>query len=131
MAYVDPSEIRGSFREAQALSDALITEFMGQEEAYVSSRLRIPSLPPSDPILTQIIRDLTIARAIFNITPASSERYQMAIAMRQEALRRLDEAESNGWITDPGSTPDARIDEEVYNPYAEEEPFFSPEDYLP
>lgn len=127
MSYVTVGDIRNAMRESGALPDALLQEFIDQEEAYVKAILRLDSFPPDNLILKEIIRDLVIARAIYNITPANSDRYAMAVSLRGEALRRLQEVDNRGLI--PSGSSGGGYGDEVYNPW--EGPLFRFEDYLP
>lgn len=124
--YIDAEDISQHFRQSGGLDDETIEELMAEQEYYVQTRLNLPSLPPDNPILKGIIRDLTIAACIYEITPASADNVVKADSQRREAKARLRELESEGLGVIGGSgKPGAEF--EVINPFSE--PFFSPADF--
>ena len=88
--YVDTDDIRQHMRGASALTEDTIDEIMTEQEYYVQTALRLTSLPPGNPILSSIIRDLTVAACIYALTAPQTEDLEKADTLRREAYRRLD-----------------------------------------
>lgn len=130
--YVDVDDIRQHFRASGAFDDEIIEEIMAEQEAYVQRRLKLSSLPPDNKIISNIVRDLTIAQGIFTLLPAGSPDFEKANNMRSEALRRLVEVEgAKGSMLRPDNTsaPTNTWENEVINPFPT--PFFTPEMFEP
>jgi hypothetical protein len=88
--YVDTDDIRQHMRGANALAEDTIDEIMTEQEYYVQTALRLTELPPSNPILASIIRDLTVAASIYALTAPNADDMEKADTLRREAYRRLD-----------------------------------------
>lgn len=125
--YVDVPDIRQHVRQSGALTDETINELMREQEYYVETVLNIPSLPPDNPLLKNIIRDLTIAAAIYAIVPVSSDDVGKANFIRAEALRKLSDADREGIGIVRGSQAARDASTEIRNLYAS--PFWTPSDF--
>lgn len=88
--YVDTDDIRQHMRGANALAEDTIDEIMTEQEYYVQTALKLTELPPSNPILASIIRDLTVAASIYALTAPNADDMEKADTLRREAYRRLD-----------------------------------------
>jgi hypothetical protein len=115
--YVDAEDIRQHMRGGTALTVEAIEELMDEQEYYVQTSLDLAELPPGNLYLTSIIRDLTIAAAIYSLTAPNADDLGKADEMRREAIRRLAEADRNG--LGPADTTYTPHDpnEEVFDPY--------------
>lgn len=104
--YVDTDDIRQHMRGANALAEDTIDEIMTEQEYYVQTALHLTSLPPANPILSSIIRDLTVAACIYALTAPNNEDLEKADTLRREAYRRLDRVDDKiGLGTVGGFTP--------------------------
>lgn len=113
--YLDAEDIEQHFRQSGALDIETIEEVMEEQEYYVQTRLRLPQLPPDNPILRDIIRDLTIAKGIYRITPANADNLIKADSQERSALRKLRELETGG-LGIIGGKLRGEPSTEVYNP---------------
>lgn len=125
--YVDVPDIKQHLRQSGALTDETINELMREQEYYVETVLNIPTLPPDNPLLKSIVRDLTIAAAIYAIVPANSDDVGKANFMRAEALRKLSDADRQGIGIVKGSQADRDSSMEIRNLYTA--PFWTPKDF--
>ena len=114
--YVDADDIRQHMRGGNALTIETIEELMEEQEYYVQTVLNLTELPTGNPILANIIRDLTIASAIYSLTAPNADDLTKADSMRREALRRLQEAD-RGSLGVSGGTPPGNPEDEVYWQY--------------
>lgn len=103
--YVDTDDIRQHMRGANALAEDTIDEIMTEQEYYVQTALHLTALPPSNPILASIIRDLTVAACIYALTAPQSEDMEKADTLRREAYRRLDRVDDKIGLGTVGGTP--------------------------
>jgi len=87
--YVDAEDIRQHMRGGNALSVEALEELMAEQEYFVQTTLNLNELPPDNPILTSIIRDLTIAAAIYSLTAPNSDDLGKADTLRRDANNRL------------------------------------------
>lgn len=111
--YVDTDDIRQHMRGANALAEDTIDEIMTEQEYYVQTALKLDSLPPSNPILSSIIRDLTVAASIYALTAPNAEDLEKADTLRREAYRRLDRVDDKIGLGTVGGTYPTRPDLEV------------------
>lgn len=118
--YVDAEDLMQHFRQGQGLDEETIEEIMAEQESYVQARLKIDVLPPSNEIIKGIVRDLTIAKCIYELTPINVDQLAKADQQERGALRRLNELEREGTLKRRDFT---NVEKEVYSPYP---PFFSP-----
>jgi hypothetical protein len=125
--YVDAEDLRQHFRAGGGLDDELVEEVMLEQENYVQQRLGLSALPPENPILKNIVRDLTIAGAIYVMTPASADNVVKADSQRREALRRLEELRVEGFRVGGDSNICKSIEAEMYNSY--EDSYFKANDF--
>lgn len=123
--YVDADDIMQHFRQAPAITSETIEEVMEEKEYYVQTFLNLTELPPDNPILKDIIRNLTIAAGITMITPAQPENLSKAQMLNSNALRQLREIDDSG-LGIVGGSPRPGAAYEVYNPYP---PFFTLDDF--
>lgn len=123
MAYMDPVDIRTITPEAEGLSDESLSIFIDEEEAYTATQLG--KLPPSNPIVFGIIRDLVRAKAMQSLLPMQSDDYRFAEALRREAKDRLRVAKEQG--LKPRVPPSVNVDA-VANPFSSY-PFFTLNDF--
>lgn len=115
MAYVDIADIRQWFRENPALDDAPIEEVMEEMETYVSNYIDMYPLPPAHPLLKHIIRDLTISRLIFNITPAGGSNFDLAVELNRQAMSKLYQIKQDGLIIPGESTQRGNWQNQVFS----------------
>lgn len=125
--YVDVPDIRQHVRQSGALTDETINELMREQEYYVETVLNIPALPPDNPLLKNIIRDLTIAATIYAIIPVSSDDVGKANFIRAEALRKLSDADREGIGIVRGTQGARDSSVEIRNLYTS--PFWTPSDF--
>lgn len=121
--YVDAVDLKQHFRQGQGVDEATIEEIMGEQEEYVRTRLKLDVLPPDNPILKSIIRDLTISKCIYQLTSINVDQLSKADQLERGALRRINELEREGTLKKRDIT---NIDKEVYSPYTS---FFTPGDF--
>lgn len=123
--YVDAEDLRQHYRQAGSMDDELVEEIMLEQESYVKQRLKLSELPSGNNIVKNIVRDLTVAGAIFAAPAASTDLINKATLQRGEALRRLNELLEEGFRAGPSNK---ELDLEVFNPYTN--PFFEPSDFF-
>jgi hypothetical protein len=111
--YVDTDDIRQHMRGANALAEDTIDEIMTEQEYYVQTALRLTSLPPANPILSSIIRDLTVAASIYALTAPNNEDLEKADTLRREAYRRLDRVDDKIGLGTVGGFPETDPTTEV------------------
>lgn len=121
--YVDPIDLKQHFRQGAGVDEDTIAEIMQEQESYVQGRLRLDALPPNHDVLKSIIRDLTISKAIYQLTSINVDQLSKANDLERSALRRLRELESEGSLKPRNIS---NVDREVYSPYA---PLFTPRDF--
>lgn len=125
--YVDVDDIKQHFRAGAAVPDETLDEIMQEQESYVQRYLKLDALPPENDILKTVIRDLTIANGIYQITPANADNIVKADAQRRNALRILREVKEEG-LGLVNQRPDGNWEKEVYNPIGDDR-VFSPADF--
>lgn len=111
--YTDADDIRQHMRGGTALSVETLDEIMEEQEYYVATVLKLDSLPPNNPILSSIIRDLTIAAAIYSLTAPNTDDLGKADMMRREALRKLQEADMRVGLGKVGGSSHGTPESEV------------------
>ncbi len=126
--YLDADDIKQHFQQGRNIKNETIEELMDEQEYYVQTRLGLNILPPSNPLLASIIRDLTIAAGILNLLQPNADTVVKADTLRAEALRRLNEADKSG-IGVVTTAPPNHWSQEVYNPYGNTK-FFKMDDYF-
>lgn len=125
--YVDVQDIRQHVKGAGNAPVPQIQEIMEEVESYVSAQLDIHPLPPNNPILRSIIRELTTSRIILDLLPITAENLSRAQMHEQRGFRQLRDAKTEGIAPRDNSLRDARS--EVYTPRAE--PFFTYDMFQP
>lgn len=127
--YVDAEDIRQHFKAGGSLTEETVEEIMAEQEYYVKARLGLDALPPNNPILKSIVRDLSISNGINSLVAATDTQNAKAVYLRNEALRKLRELDDDRKGLDGGSYSERQTwENQVYNPYGDE-PFFKPEDF--
>jgi hypothetical protein len=121
--YVDAEDLLQHFRQGQGLDEESIEEIMSEQEDYVQERLKLDVLPPSNNIVKSIVRDLTIAKCIYELTPINVDQLAKADSQERSALRKLGELEREGSLKTRDSS---NLDKEVFSPYP---PYFSPTEF--
>jgi hypothetical protein len=127
MPYIDPQDIREHLRGSGSIQQPTLVEVMTAVESYVKMRLNMDPLPPDNPVVKDIIRELSIAKIITDLMNPTGEDLSRAEYHRRNALAMINDAKRDGLV--PFSSGNRVISKEVYNPYPE--PFFSREDFLP
>jgi hypothetical protein len=121
--YVDAEDLMQHFRQGQGLEEETIEEIMSEQEDYVQERLKLDVLPPDNNIIKSIVRDLTIAKCIYELTPINVDQLSKADSQERSALRKLNELEREGSLKKRDTT---NLVHEVYSPYP---PYFSPSQF--
>ena len=115
--YTDAIDIRQHIRGGERASVPQIQEIMDEMESWVGAELDIDPLPPNNPILRAIIRELSTSRIILDILPVSAENLSRADMHERRGMRLLESAKREGIApTDFSSRDPAK---EVYNPHNE------------
>lgn len=114
--YTDAEDIRQHMRGGSALPVETLDELMDEQEYYVATVLKLDTLPANNPILASIIRDLTIAAAIYSLTAPNTDDLGKADMMRREALRKLQEADERVGLGTVGGSPRGSAELEVAVP---------------
>ena len=127
MAYVDPQDIQQHVRGIGSVTVPAIIEIMTEIESYVSMRINMDPLPANNPVLKDIIRELTTAKVIADTLSPNAEQLARADFHRRNGLTMINDVNRDGLF--PTSLGDRNIANEVYNPYPE--PFFKAEDFAP
>jgi len=127
MAYIDPQDIIQHKRGLAQVPVPNLQEIMGEIEYFVSIRLDLNPLPPNNPLLKNIIRELSTSRAILDLLPPQAENLNAAVLHEQRGFKLLAEAKANGIEPVDYSTKD--YTKEVYVP--PEYPAWTSEDFLP
>ena len=126
--YVDTDDIRQHMRGANSLAEDTIDEIMTEQEYYVQTTLNLTELPIGNPILTSIIRDLTVAHCIYALTSPQAGDLEKADTMRREAHRRLNTVDKNIGLGTVGGTALGNPEGEISTM---EGSFFTLEDFDP
>ena len=121
--YVDAEDLMQHFRQGQGLDEETIEEIMLEQEDYVQDKLKLDVLPPNNNIIKSIVRDLTIAKCIYELTPINVDQLSKADSQERSALRKLNELEREGSLK---KRDQANLDKEVFNPYPS---YFSPSSF--
>lgn len=114
--YTDAEDIKQHMRGGTALTTETLEELMDEQEYYVQTVLNLDILPSDNPILASIIRDLTIAAAIYSLTAPNTDDLGKADMMRREALRKLGEADQRVGLGIIGSNPKGSPESEITTP---------------
>jgi hypothetical protein len=111
--YVDTDDIKQHMKGANAVGDETIDEIMTEQEYYVQTKLGLTTLPPANPLLANIIRDLTVAHSIYALTAPTSGDMEKADTIRREAHRRLNEVNNDIGLGIMGGATPTSAEEEV------------------
>lgn len=124
--YTDAIDIRQHLRGATGLTVPQIEEIMEEVEYYISTELDIDPLPPDNPLLRSMVRELTLSRAILDLMAPSSETLGRADVHRRNGMDLLASAKREGIFPSSYSSRDAAS--EVYSP--REVPIWSIDEFL-
>lgn len=126
--YVDAADIQQHVRGAAGVTPESIEELMAEQEYYVQTVLNLNELPPENPILSNIIRDLTTAAVIYDLLSPNESDTVKADNIRREAIRRLEQVDNKIGLGINNATAGIRdTNNQVINPF--EGAFFKPEDF--